>query len=133
MQKISIDHAHWWRRKKIWKTLFPEDVTTSNVVVLFVAWPWIDWCKSLPKVTPIDLHTQALNKVFPEVVGTSYLAAMLLTWLWLDQEDIAWQEIWRTSVNLFKVRWNDHLVNYFLLMYCYGINANILHILHFFV
>ena len=30
--------------------------------------------------------------------------------------------------HLFKVRWNDHLVSYFSLMYCYGINTNILHL-----
>ena len=39
-----------------------------------------------------------------------------------------WQEIWRTSIHLFKVCWNDHLVNYFPLMYRYGINTNILHL-----
>ena len=32
------------------------------------------------------------------------------------------------SIHLFKVRWNDHLVNYFPLMYRYGINKNILHL-----
>ena len=45
-----------------------------------------------------------------------------------DQEDFIWQEIWRTSIHLFKVGWNDHLVNYFPLMYRYGINTNILHL-----
>ena len=45
-----------------------------------------------------------------------------------NQEDFTWQEIWRTSIHLFKVRWNDHLVNYFPLMYRYGINTNILHL-----
>ena len=44
------------------------------------------------------------------------------------QEDIAWQEIWRTSFHLFKVCCSDHWVNYFPLMYRYGINANILHL-----
>ena len=37
-----------------------------------------------------------------------------------------WQEIWRTSIHLFKVHWNDHLVSYFSLMYRYGINKKIL-------
>ena len=32
------------------------------------------------------------------------------------------------SFNLSKVRWNDHIVNYIPLMYCYGINTNILHL-----
>ena len=44
---------------------------------------------------------------------------------WYDQQDFAWQEMWRTSIHLFKVRWNDHLVNYLALMYRYGINTNI--------
>ena len=43
-------------------------------------------------------------------------------------QDFIWQEIWRTSINLFKVRWNDHLVNYYPLMYRYGINTNLLHL-----
>ena len=30
--------------------------------------------------------------------------------------------------NLFKILWNDHLVNYFPLIYRYGINTNILHL-----
>ena len=34
-----------------------------------------------------------------------------------------------TNLYLFKVRWNDHLVNQFCLMYCYGINRNILHLI----
>ena len=40
-----------------------------------------------------------------------------------------WKEISRSSVNLFKIYWNDHLVSYFSLMYRYGINTNILHLL----
>ena len=44
----------------------------------------------------------------------------------MNQEDFTWQETWRTSIHLFKVRWNDHLVNFFPLMYRYGINTNIL-------
>ena len=32
------------------------------------------------------------------------------------------------NVHLFKVRWNDHLVGHFSLMYRYGINTNILHL-----
>ena len=39
-------------------------------------------------------------------------------------EDFTWQEIWRTSIYSFKARWNNHLVNYFPLIYHYGINAN---------
>ena len=31
-------------------------------------------------------------------------------------------------LHLFKVRWNDHLVSYFSLMYRYGVNTNILHL-----
>ena len=31
----------------------------------------------------------------------------------------------------FKVRWNDHLVNKFPLMFCYGINTSILHLTFF--
>ena len=38
------------------------------------------------------------------------------------QGDFVWQEVWRTSIHLFKVRWNSHLVNYFSL----GINTNLL-------
>ena len=33
-----------------------------------------------------------------------------------------------TSIYLFKVRCNDHLVNYFPLIYRHGININILHL-----
>ena len=35
------------------------------------------------------------------------------------------------SIQLYptKVRWNDHLVNCFSLMYRYGINTNILHLM----
>ena len=44
----------------------------------------------------------------------------------MNQEDFTWQETWRTSIHLFKVHWNDHLVNFFPLMYRYGINTNIL-------
>ena len=47
------------------------------------------------------------------------------------QENLTWQEIWRTFICLFKVPWNDHLVNYFPLMYRYGINTNILHLTFF--
>ena len=47
----------------------------------------------------------------------------------IGQEDFIWQEIWRISIHSFKVRWNDHLVNYFLLMYRYGINTNKLHLM----
>ena len=44
----------------------------------------------------------------------------------MNQEDFTWQETRRTSIHLFKVRWNDHLVNFLPLMYRYGINTNIL-------
>ena len=36
-----------------------------------------------------------------------------------------------SSIRLFKVRWNDHLVNYFPLMHRYGINTKILHLTFF--
>ena len=49
-------------------------------------------------------------------------------WIMYRQQDLTWQEIWRTYIHLFKVRWNDYLVNYFLLMYRYGINKNILNL-----
>ena len=42
--------------------------------------------------------------------------------------DLTWQEIWWPSIHLFKVFWNDHLVNYFPLMYRYGITTNILYL-----
>ena len=45
-----------------------------------------------------------------------------------NQEDFTWQEIWRTSIYLFKVRWSDHLGNYFPLFYRHGVNTNILHL-----
>ena len=32
------------------------------------------------------------------------------------------------SIHLFKVRWNDHLVSYFLLMVRYGIDTIVLHV-----
>ena len=43
------------------------------------------------------------------------------------QEDFTRQEISRTSIHLFKVRWNDHLVNSALICR-YGINTDILHL-----
>ena len=39
------------------------------------------------------------------------------------------KEIWRTSIHLFKVRWNDRLVDYFPPMCRYRINTNILHVI----
>ena len=45
-----------------------------------------------------------------------------------DQEDFIRQEIRRTSIHLFEVGSNEHLVNYFPRMYCYGINKNMLHL-----
>ena len=45
-----------------------------------------------------------------------------------EQEDLNWQEIWRTSIHLFKFRWNDHSINNFPLMYRYGINTNVLYL-----
>ena len=33
------------------------------------------------------------------------------------QEDFIWQEIWQTSIHLFKVGWNEHLVNDFPLVH----------------
>ena len=45
-----------------------------------------------------------------------------------NQEDLIWQEIGRTSIHLFKVCSNEHLVNYFPLIYGYGTNPNILHL-----
>ena len=42
-EKNSIDHAQWWYQREIWKTLLPEGVrTTSNLMVLFLEWRWID-------------------------------------------------------------------------------------------
>ena len=38
-----------------------------------------------------------------------------------------WQEIWRTSLHLFKVCWTGNSVNYLYLMYRYVISTNILH------
>ena len=46
---------------------------------------------------------------------------------WYGQEDFTWQEIWRTCIHLFNVRWNYHLMSYLSLMYRYGINTNILY------
>ena len=33
-----------------------------------------------------------------------------------------------TNLYLFKLSWNNHLLNYFPLVCCYEINANILHL-----
>ena len=43
--------------------------------------------------------------------------------IWFCQEYFIWQEIWGTSMHLFKVGWNDHSVNYFPLMYRCGIST----------
>ena len=40
---------------------------------------------------------------------------------WNGQEDFNWKEMGRISINLFKVRRNNHLVSYVSLMYRYGI------------
>ena len=45
-----------------------------------------------------------------------------------NQEDFTWQDIWRTSIHLFKVHPSDHLLNYFLLLYRYGISTKISHL-----
>ena len=42
------------------------------------------------------------------------------------QGDFIRQEIWLTSVHLFEVHWNDHLVTYFFLMHHCEINKNLL-------
>ena len=41
-------------------------------------------------------------------------------------------EVWRTSIHIIKVYWNDHLVDCFSLMHRSGINTN-LFLQHFFV
>ena len=41
---------------------------------------------------------------------------------------LIWQEIWRFSICLFKVSWNDYLVSYFSLQHRYRIITNILHL-----
>ena len=45
-----------------------------------------------------------------------------------NQGDFIWQEVLRTFIQLFEVRWNDHLVNYFYfsLMHRCRINTNLL-------
>ena len=40
------------------------------------------------------------------------------------QEEFIWHEIWRTSIHLFKIRWNE-LFSYDIY---YGINTNVLHL-----
>lgn len=43
-----------------------------------------------------------------------------------DQGDLIWQELWRTPIHLFKVPWNDHLLNFFSLIHRWRINTNLL-------
>ena len=42
------------------------------------------------------------------------------------QGDFIWQEVWRTSIHLFEVRWSNHLVSYFSLTLHCGISTNLL-------
>ena len=45
---------------------------------------------------------------------------------WYIHEDFMWQEAWRNSLHLFEVSLKEHLLNYFSLMYCCGINTSLL-------
>ena len=47
------------------------------------------------------------------------------------QKDFTLQDIWRTSIHLFRVCWNNHLVSYFSLIYRYEISSNILSLTFF--
>ena len=51
-----------------------------------------------------------------------------MSYSYCNQDEFTRQETWQASVHLFKVRWNEHLVSYFSLMYRYGINTIILHL-----
>ena len=42
------------------------------------------------------------------------------------QKDFILQEVSQTSIHLFEVRWNNHLVNYFSMMHRCRINTNLL-------
>lgn len=42
------------------------------------------------------------------------------------QEGFTWQKIWQSSIYLFKVPWNGHLVSYFSLMDCCEIKTDLL-------
>ena len=83
--------------------------------LLFISW-------ILLKILSLSL---SLSREFSEL---ALFWCTILYSDWLKQEDFIWQEIWRTSIHLFKVVWYDHLVNHFPLMYRYGINTNILHL-----
>ena len=58
------------------------------------------------------------------MVSQKYASMLVLVMNCFSQEDFTWQEIWRTSIYLFKIRCNDRLVTYFSLMYSYRINTN---------
>ena len=45
---------------------------------------------------------------------------------WYIHSDFMWQEAWRNSLHLFEVSLKEHLLNYFSLMCCCGINTSLL-------
>ena len=88
----------------------------------------------------IDIFTDVLhsafnnyleNAIYPSILKTVDvipLHTFLYEYRNFHQEDLTLQETSRTSLQLFEVPWNDHLVNYFSLMYRCKINTNILHL-----
>ena len=89
------------------------------------------------KIRIWTLFTQFLHPVFndwftfasdQDTIKISTLAKGKLSRPPFKQKDLTWQEIWQTSIHLFKVRWNDRLVNYFPFLCRYGINTNMVHL-----
>ena len=60
--------------------------------------------------------------------GTRY-ALFLLQLIWPRRFYLAGDFFLTNPFHLFKIRWSDHLVSYFSLMYCYGNDTDILHLI----
>ena len=89
------------------------------------------------KIRIWTLSAQFLHPVFndwftfvsdQDTIKVSTLAKGKLSQPPFKLKDLTWQEIWQISIHLFKVRWNDRLVNYFPFIYRYGINTNMVHL-----
>ena len=63
---------------------------------------WERWWLCKDKMIQKIMHFRTYAQTFASVLTFAY-----------TQQDFTWEEIWRTSIYLLKVHWNDHLVSYF--------------------
>ena len=119
-QMTEVFHSYFVN----WSTLFPQFLIKSGLGKsnLKGGHPLSTYAKFFEKLTFLATwyaHVRVRIRGLEMLVFRKILSTYLM-----DDP----QEIRRTSIHKFKVPWNDHLVNYFPLMYRYGINTNILHL-----